>query len=101
FQSIVQDEYFEIFERFAQELKVSNFILRLIPKKGETLRNKSVSSKEYKVSQIMSEGEQKAVAMAEFATDLAMRGDFNTILFDDPVTSLDYKRSEIIAVLIY
>lgn len=101
FQSIVQDEYFEIFERFAEELKVSNVNLRLIPKKGETLRKKSVSSKEYKVSQIMSEGEQKAVAMAEFATDLTMRKDFNTVLFDDPVTSLDYKRSEIIANLIY
>lgn len=101
FQCIVQDEYFDIFERFAQELKVSNVNLRLIPKKGETLRKKSVSSKEYKVSQIMSEGEQKAVAMAEFATDLTMRGDFNTILLDDPVTSLDYKRSEIIANLIY
>ena len=101
FQSIVQDEYFGLFERFAEELKVSNVNLRLIPKKGETLRKKSVSSKEYKVSQIMSEGEQKAVAMAEFATDLTMRGDFNTILFDDPVTSLDYKRSEIIANLIY
>lgn len=101
FQSIVQDEYFEIFERFSQELKVSNINLRLIPKKGETLRKKSVSSKEYKVSQIMSEGEQKAVAMAEFATDLTMRGDFNTILFDDPVTSLDYKRSEVISNLIY
>ncbi|MGG0889450.1 AAA family ATPase [Cytobacillus horneckiae] len=101
FQCIVQDKYFDIFERFAQELKVSNVNLRLIPKKGETLRKKSVSSKEYKVSQIMSEGEQKAVAMAEFATDLTMRGDFNTILLDDPVTSLDYKRSEIIANLIY
>jgi energy-coupling factor transporter ATP-binding protein EcfA2 len=101
FQSIVQDEYFELFERFAQELKVSNVNLRFIPKKGETLRKKSVSSKEYKISQIMSEGEQKAVAMAEFATDLTMRGDFNTILFDDPVTSLDYKRTEIIANLIY
>lgn len=74
---------------------------QLIPKKGKTLRKKFVSSEEYKVSQIMSEGEQKAIAMAEFATDLAMRKDFNTILFDDPVTSLDYKRSQIIANLIY
>ncbi|KMJ56931.1 hypothetical protein AB685_19645 [Bacillus sp. LL01] len=101
FQEIIQSEYFEKFERFAKELKVSNVNLRLIPKKGKTLRKKFVSSEEYKVSQIMSEGEQKAVAMAEFSTDLTMRKDFNTILFDDPVTSLDYKRSEIIANLIY
>ncbi|WP_175638325.1 AAA family ATPase [Metabacillus schmidteae] len=101
FQKIIQGEYFEIFERFAQELKVSNVNLKLIPKKGKTLRKKFVTSEEYKVSQIMSEGEQKAVAMAEFATDLTIRKDFNTVLFDDPVTSLDYKRSEIIANLIY
>ncbi|WP_143595328.1 AAA family ATPase, partial [Terribacillus saccharophilus] len=100
FQEIVQDEYFETFERFANELKVTDVNLRIVPKKGNTLRKKFVSSEEYKVSQIMSEGEQKAVAMAEFATDLTMRKDFNTVLFDDPVTSLDYKRSEIIANLI-
>lgn len=101
FQEIVQGEYYEIFNRYAKELKVSDVNLKIFPKKGNTLRKKFVSSEEYKVSQIMSEGEQKAVAMAEFATDLYMRNDFNTILFDDPVTSLDYKRSEIIANLIY
>lgn len=101
FEKIVQGEYFETFERFAQKLEVSNVNLKLIPKKGETLRKKFVSSEKYKVSQIMSEGEQKAIAMAEFATDLTMRKDFNTVLFDDPVTSLDYKRSEILANLIY
>ncbi|MGG3662348.1 AAA family ATPase [Bacillus gobiensis] len=101
FKNIVQGEYLETFNRFAKELKVSNVNLRLVPKKGKTLRKKFVSSEEYKVSQIMSEGEQKAVAMVEFATDLTMRNDFNTILFDDPVTSLDYKRSEMIANLIY
>lgn len=101
FKEIVQDEYIETFERFAKELRVANVNLRITPKKGKTLRNKFVSSKEYKVSQIMSEGEQKAVAMAEFSTDLTMRQDYNTVLLDDPVTSLDYKRSEIIANLIY
>jgi energy-coupling factor transporter ATP-binding protein EcfA2 len=101
FEEIVQGEYFETFGEYAKELKVFNVNLRLVPKKGETLRKKFVSSENYKVSQIMSEGEQKAVAMAEFATDLTMRKDFNTILFDDPVNSLDYKRSETIANLIY
>ncbi|OLN21209.1 hypothetical protein BTO30_16145 [Domibacillus antri] len=101
FKNIVQGEYLETFNRFAKELKVSNVDLKLIPKKGETMRKKFVSSEEYKVSQIMSEGEQKAVAMVEFATDITIRNDFNTILFDDPVTSLDYKRSEMIASLVY
>lgn len=101
FKSIIQEEYLETFKKYSKELKVFNVELRLVPKKGETMRKKFVSSGEYKVSQIMSEGEQKAVAMVEFATDITVRNDFNTILFDDPVTSLDYKRSEIIANLIY
>jgi energy-coupling factor transporter ATP-binding protein EcfA2 len=101
FKNIIQDEYLETFNKFAKELKVPDVELKLVPKKGETMRKKFVSSKEYKVSQIMSEGEQKGVAMVEFATDITMRNDFNTVLFDDPVTSLDYKRSEMIANLIY
>lgn len=101
FKSIVQANYYQIFDKFAQDLNISHINLKFTPKKGETLRKKTVSSKEYKVSQIMSEGEQKAVAMVELATDLTMRGDFNPILFDDPVTSLDYKRAETIADLIY
>ncbi|WP_027415038.1 AAA family ATPase [Aneurinibacillus terranovensis] len=101
FKKLVQGEYLETFERFAQELQVSNVNLKMSPQKGQTLRKKFVASEEYKVSEIMSEGEQKAVAMVEFATDLTMRNNFHTVLFDDPVTSLDYKRSELIANLIY
>lgn len=101
FKIIVQEEYIKTFEDFSKDLKVPNVDLKLIPKKGETLRKKFVASEKYKVTQIMSEGEQKAIAMVEFATDLTMRNDFNTILFDDPVTSLDYKRTESIVNLIY
>lgn len=101
FKVIVQEEYIKTFRKFSKDLKVSNVNLKLIPKKGETLRKKFVASEKYKVTQIMSEGEQRAIAMAEFATDLTMRNDFNTVLFDDPVTSLDYKRTELIANLIY
>ncbi len=101
FKHIVQEEYIKTFEMISKDLNISNVNLKLTPKKGTTVRKKFVSSKEYKVTQIMSEGEQKAIAMAEFATDLKMRNDFNTILFDDPVTSLDYKRTELITNLIY
>lgn len=101
FKAIVEKKYFEIFDKFSEQLKVTNVNFKLIPKKGETLRKKYITSEHYKVTQIMSEGEQKAIAMAEFATDLTMRNDFNPILLDDPVTSLDYKRTELIANLVH
>ncbi|WP_158541005.1 AAA family ATPase [Sporosarcina sp. BI001-red] len=101
FKAIVHGEYIETFKHFSEKLKVPFVELRTTPKKGKTLRNKYVSSEEYKVSQVLSEGEQKAVAVAEFATDLTMRKDYNPLLFDDPVNSLDYKRTELIASLIH
>ncbi|TDY42323.1 hypothetical protein C7445_1161 [Alicyclobacillus sacchari] len=101
FKEIIQSSYIETFDRFAQELRVTNVNIKLNSQKGQTVRKKYVVSEEYKVSDIMSEGEQKAIALVEFATDLTMRRNLNPVLFDDPVTSLDYKRSELIAKLIY
>lgn len=101
FKTIVHDEYLKTFQEFAGKLKVPFVDLKMTPKKGITLRNKFISSEEYKVSQVLSEGEQKSVAIAEFATDLTMRKDYNPLLFDDPVNSLDYKRTELIASLIH
>lgn len=75
--------------------------IKLTPQRGQTHRSKYVVDEGYKVTDIMSEGEQKAIAMAEFATDLTIRRNYNTVLFDDPVTSLDYKRTELFAKLIY
>lgn len=49
----------------------------------------------------MSEGEQKVIALAEFATDIKIRKNYCTTIFDDPVTSFDYKRAEKIADMVY
>ncbi|MBB6635687.1 AAA family ATPase [Cohnella thailandensis] len=101
FSSIVEQTYTTTFNNFCDELKVKKVDIKLTPQRGQTHRSKYVINEGYKVTDIMSEGEQKAIAMAEFATDLTIRRNFNTVLFDDPVTSLDYKRSELFARLIY
>jgi hypothetical protein len=100
FSSIVEQSYITTFNNFCSELKVNKVNIKLTPQRGQTHRSKYVVNEEYKVTDIMSEGEQKAIAMAEFATDLTIRRNYNTVLFDDPVTSLDYKRSELFAKLI-
>lgn len=64
--------------------------------KGQTLR--SLAIKDYALDKILSEGEQRAVALADFLTEAALN-DLNAgLIFDDPVNSQDHQRKEHIAV---
>lgn len=101
FKEIVAGEYYNIFNSYCSELGVPGVSISLSSQKGQSKRGKYVVNQNIKVSEIMSEGEQKAIALAEFATDLNIRKNFCTTLFDDPVTSFDYKRAEKIADMIY
>lgn len=44
----------------------------------------------YNLTDILSEGEQKAIALAEFLTELQLENSFSPVIFDDPVNSLDH-----------
>jgi energy-coupling factor transporter ATP-binding protein EcfA2 len=46
---------------------------------------------------ILSEGEQRAVAIASFLAEVNLSGTSDCIVFDDPVSSLDHKRRELVA----
>ena len=46
---------------------------------------------------ILSEGEQRAVAIASFLAEIGIGGAKGGIVFDDPVSSLDHKRRELVA----
>lgn len=48
-------------------------------------------------SQILSEGEQRAISLADFLTEAQLNPNNVGVIFDDPVTSLDHKRRAIIA----
>jgi AAA domain len=48
-------------------------------------------------SQVLSEGEQTAAALADFLTEIELNGACVGIVFDDPVTSMDHVRKESIA----
>ena len=50
-----------------------------------------------KLSSVLSEGEQKIVALATFLSECTVRQAKNTIIFDDPVNSLDLDYRESIA----
>jgi hypothetical protein len=50
-----------------------------------------------KLTEILSEGEQKVIAIAGFLAELSLQKNFAPIVLDDPVSSLDHKFSEKIA----
>lgn len=46
---------------------------------------------------ILSEGEQRAIAIASFLAEVNVGGGKGGIIFDDPVSSLDHRRRELVA----
>lgn len=58
---------------------------------GQAARRKLLRP-EYKLSDTLSEGEQKVIALADFLAEARLRATNAPVVFDDPVTSLDYER---------
>ncbi|NMM43901.1 AAA family ATPase [Rhodospirillaceae bacterium KN72] len=63
---------------------------------GKTLRGLKVQGG-HKPEDIFSEGEQRALALADFLTEVNLNPASAAIIFDDPVTSLDHMRKKRIA----
>jgi hypothetical protein len=64
-------------------------------RRGQTVRSLLIRNRS--LEEILSEGEQRAVALADFLTEVGLNQDNVGIILDDPVTSLDHDRKERIA----
>jgi hypothetical protein len=81
-------------QRFKEEcenLQAPSVKLLFPGKQGQVARRKFVAE-DYRLSEILSEGEQKVVALADFLAEAGLKNPPAPIVFDDPVNSLDYKR---------
>ena len=65
-------------------------------RKGEAARRKRLVP-DHKLSEILSEGEQKVIALADFIAETALKPTSSPTVFDDPVNSLDYQRLRYVA----
>ena len=63
---------------------------------GQTLRGLKIEGG-HKPTDILSEGEQRAVALADFLTEVNLNPASAGIVLDDPVTSMDHQRKRLIA----
>jgi energy-coupling factor transporter ATP-binding protein EcfA2/ribosomal protein L17 len=70
--------------------------LQTVGRSGQTIRSLAMKGG-HKPDAILSEGEQRAVALADFLTEVALNPASAGIILDDPVTSQDHERKERIA----
>ncbi|MGH9352989.1 MAG: AAA family ATPase [Terriglobia bacterium] len=83
------------FERhFTEEcktLRAPAVTLQFPGRQGQVTRKKAVASGEHRPSDVLSEGEQKVIALADFLAEASLKPPA-PVIFDDPINSLDYKR---------
>lgn len=96
FNEYFTKEYQQTFFREAQKLHVNFKIdIKAEGRSGKSLRKLDVFN--HSPAKILSEGEQRAIALADFLTEIEVCNLKGGIIFDDPVNSLDHERKSYIA----
>jgi hypothetical protein len=79
------------FEQECEALRAPRVRLAFPGREGEARRRKLLAT-EHALGEVLSEGEQKVVALADFLAEASLKRDRSPLVLDDPVTSLDHKR---------
>lgn len=89
-------KYKETFNSECRDLKAPPFVdIEQQNNKLRTSRKLLITRKT--ASQILSEGEQHAISLADFLTEVQLIPNNRGVIFDDPVNSLDHQRRAVIA----
>ncbi|WP_421787165.1 AAA family ATPase [Hyphobacterium sp.] len=97
FRTLIEGRYKSRLDQECGKLKCSlPFSPKLSGRAGKTLKSLQVDSG-HKTVEVFSEGEQRALALADFLTEVNLNPDAAGVVLDDPVTSLDHERKELIA----
>jgi len=97
FETLIEGNYKERLKEECAKLACSlPFEFKARGSAGKTLRGlKAVGG--YKPDDIFSEGEQRALSLADFFTEVNLNPTSAAVVLDDPVTSLDHQRKRAIA----
>jgi len=89
--ALIEGNFREIFDKELSRFKRSNFEIDVSfeTDKGASVISQLIRDK-HSLRDILSEGEQKAIALAGFLTELRLEECDAPVVFDDPVTSLDH-----------
>lgn len=97
-EDLVNKNFEGLFVDECARLRAPGVALTFQGRSGQAQRKKVVAT--YKPSSVLSEGEQKVLAIADFLAESRMRDAKAPLVFDDPVTSLDYRRLDEVAARI-
>jgi hypothetical protein len=90
-ETVLNRDFERVFYKECEALRAPNVTLDFPGRRGQAARHKSVTP-DHSLREILSEGEQKVVAIADFLAEASLRVGSAPIVFDDPVTSFDYRR---------
>ena len=89
-EELLNKDFGRRFEEECRRLRAPKVTLNFPGRQGQVARRKLVGS--YKPTAILSEGEQKALALADFLAEVTSMPAASPVVFDDPITSMDYRR---------
>ena len=90
-ERMINTDFARRFEEECAALRAPVVGLEFPGQKGRAARRKTVPVAKHP-SEVLSEGEQKVIGLADFLAEAGLRLTPSPIVFDDPVTSLDYRR---------
>ncbi len=90
-KELLDRDFERLFQVECEMLRAPKVQLDFAGRKGQAARKKTLVPN-HRLSEILSEGEQKVIALADFLAEAGLRRSVAPIIFDDPVNSLDYKR---------
>jgi hypothetical protein len=89
-EELLNKDFGRRFEEECKRLRAPNVTLNFPGRQGQVTRRKLVAS--YKPNEVLSEGEQKVLALADFLAEVTCVPASSPVVFDDPITSMDYRR---------
>ena len=90
-EQLVNNNFKEIFRKECAELRAAELEVEFFGREGGAQRKKKLAGG-HSPSKVLSEGEQRVLAIADFIAETRMSEYSVPVIFDDPVSSLDHRR---------
>ncbi len=95
--NLQHQEFISHLSSFNSDLATKVLLAKTRTTQGSTYQKCSLTGISDAIDSILSEGEQKIIALSNFLAECTIDGRLNSIIFDDPVTSLDMDYRDLIA----
>jgi len=98
--ALQHQEFINHLSFFNQDLSSKVLISKTRTTDGSTFQKCGLNGIAHSIDSVLSEGEKKVIALSNFLADCTIDNRKNSIVFDDPVTSLDMDYRDLIATKI-